>query len=58
MLSNWKVREVDVAGTVFYQVYRMTDAVRRRDFIETYGGYWDNKSDAASLAERLNRVGR
>lgn len=56
MLSNWKIRTVEVAGTTFYQVYRNTDAAKKSERIETYGGYWDTKNDAQKLADKLNEV--
>jgi len=54
MLSRWMVRETSVAGTTFYQVYRTTDAVKVRDQIETYGGLWTTREEAAELAKTLN----
>ena len=55
MLSSWKVREVCVAGTTFYQVYRTTDAARKQDRTETRGGYWATEKEAWILADKLNR---
>lgn len=57
MLSKWKVREVFVAGTTFYQVYRTTDAARERDRAETRGGYWGTEREALVLADCLNNGG-
>ena len=54
MLSKWKVRTVDVAGTEFFEVYRTTDAVKEKDRVQTRGGYWTTKEEAAALADRLN----
>lgn len=54
MLSPWKVRKVDLAGSEFYQVYRTTDAARAADRIKTCGGYWTTENEAAELADRLN----
>ncbi len=54
MISLWKVKEVDVAGSTFYEVYRTTDAAREKDRIETTGGYWTTKQEAEELAKRLN----
>ena len=56
MLSNWKVREVDVAGSTFYQIYRDTDAAKKSERIETYGGYWTTEKEAADLAKKMNEV--
>lgn len=55
MVGFWKVRTVEVAGVQFWQVYRETDAVRKADRIETYGGYWTTEREAEELAYRLNR---
>lgn len=55
MLSKWKVREVEVAGTTFYQVCRHTDAVNDKYQIETSGGYWSTPKEAKTLADKLNR---
>ena len=55
MLSNWRVRTVEVAGTAFYQVYRLTDAVKESDRVETSGGYWTTPKEAKTLADKLNR---
>ena len=55
MLSNWKVRTVQVAGSTFYEVYRTTDAAREKDRVERYGGYWTTEQEAEELAHRLNR---
>lgn len=54
MLSKWKVRETEIAGNTFYEVYRTTDAVREKDRVETTGGYWTTEKEAAALADRLN----
>ena len=54
MLSNWKVRTVQVAGSTFYEVYRTTDAAREKDRVERYGSYWTTEKEAAALADRLN----
>lgn len=54
MLSNWKVRTVQVAGSTFYEVYRITDAAREKDRVERFGGYWTTEKEAAALADRLN----
>lgn len=54
MLSNWRVRDVNVAGTTFYQVYRTTDAVRVSEREESRGGYWVTFGEAQALADRLN----
>ena len=54
MLSRWKTRTVQVAGSTFYEVYRTTDAAREKDRVETYGGYWTTEREAAALADRLN----
>lgn len=56
MISNWKVKPVEIAGVTFYQVYRVTDAANKRAREETRGGYWDNENDAQQLAKRLNEV--
>ena len=58
MISNWKVRTVQVAGSSFYEVYRTTDAAREKDRVETYGGYWTTEREAAALADRLNEEGK
>lgn len=55
MLSNWKVRTVQVAGSTFYEVYRTTDAAREKDRVERFGGYWTTEKEAKDLAARLNR---
>lgn len=55
MLSRWMVRETSVAGTTFYQAYRVTDAVKVRDQIETHGGYYTTEKEAVELAQRLNK---
>lgn len=55
MLSKWMVREVTVAGNTFYQAYRVTDAVKVRDQIETYGGYYTTEKEAVELAQLLNK---
>ena len=57
MLSNWKVRTVEVAGSTFFEVYRTTDAAREKDRVERYGGYWTTEKEAAALAARLNQEG-
>ena len=57
MLSNWKVRTVQVAGSTFYEVYRTTDAAREKDRVERYGGYWTTEKEATDLASRLNQEG-
>lgn len=57
MISKWKVRTVDVAGSTFYQVYRTTDASRAKDRIETRGGYWTTEAEATALAEKYNKEG-
>lgn len=54
MLSNWRVRDVHVAGTTFYQVYRLTDAASKKDREETRGGYWITFGEAQALADKLN----
>lgn len=56
MISNWKVKPVEIAGLTFYQVYRHTDAANKREREETYGGYWETEADAQQLARRLNEV--
>ena len=55
MLSKWMVREVTVAGSVFYQAYRVTDAAKVSDQIETHGGYYTTEQEALDLAQRLNK---
>ena len=55
MLSNWKVRTVQVAGSTFYEVYRTTDAAREKDRVERYGGYWTTEKEATDLAASLNQ---
>ena len=57
MISLWKIRAVEVAGTVFYEVYRTTDAAKEKDRVKTFGGYWATEKEAAALADRLNREG-
>lgn len=57
MLSLWKVRTVSVAGSIFYEVYRTTDAAREKDRVERYGGYWTTEKEARDLAARLNQEG-
>lgn len=54
MISLWKTRAVDIAGSTFYEVYRTTDAAREKDRVETAGGYWTTKQEAEELAKRLN----
>lgn len=54
MLSKWKVRTVEVAGSTFFQVYRLTDAVSKKHRTETFGGYWTTREEAQELADRLN----
>ena len=56
MLSKWKVRAVEVAGTTFYQVYRLTDAVSKKAREETHGGYWGTETEAQQLADKMNEV--
>ena len=56
MVSNWKVRPVEVAGSTFYQVYRLTDAAKKQDRVQTHGGYWDTEKDAQTLADKMNEV--
>ena len=55
MLSKWKVRTVEVAGATFYEVYRTTDAVKEKDRVKTFGGYWATEKEATLLAGRLNK---
>lgn len=55
MLSKWKVRTVEVAGSTFFQVYRDTDAASKKHRIETKGGYWSTEKEALDLAAALNR---
>lgn len=55
MLSDWKVRAVEVAGSVFYQVHRTTDAAREKDRVQTRGGYYSTEAEAQALADRMNR---
>lgn len=57
MLSKWKVREVFVAGTTFYQVYRTTDAVKSDERTEARGGFWSTEREAWKLADCLNNGG-
>lgn len=54
MISLWKVRTTEVAGTEFFEVYRTTDAVKEKDRVQTIGGYWTTEKEAAALADRLN----
>lgn len=56
MVSNWKVRTVEVAGATFYQVYRTTDAASKRSREETHGGYWSTEEEAQQLADKMNEV--
>lgn len=58
MLSPWKVRTTEVAGTEFFEVYRTTDAVKEKDRVQTRGGYWTTKEEAEQLAQRLNESGK
>ena len=55
MLTKWKVREVYVAGTTFYQIYRTTDAVKSDERTEAKGGFWSTEREAWILADKLNR---
>lgn len=55
MISKWKVRTVEVAGSTFYEVYRTTDAAREKDRVERCGGYWTTEKEAQELADHLNR---
>lgn len=55
MVGFWKVRTVEVAGVTFFEVFRETDAARKKDRFETYGGYWTTEREAEELAYRLNR---
>ena len=57
MLSLWKVRTVEVAGSTFFEVYRTTDAAREKERVERYGGYWTTEKEATDLAARLNQEG-
>lgn len=59
MRGNWKVRSVEVAGTEFYQVYRLRDlcAPVTEKNVERYGGLWANRAEAVNLAELLNKEG-
>lgn len=57
MLSMWKVREIECCGDIFFQVYRMTDAARRVDRIETAGGYFPTRAEAEAYARRRNTEG-
>ena len=57
MISMWKVRSAEVAGTEFFEVYRITDAAREKDRVQTYDGYWVTEEEAAALADRLNTEG-
>ena len=58
MLSRWKVRTTEVAGTEFFEVYRTTDAVKEKDRVQTVGGLWTTKQEAEQLAQRLNESGK
>lgn len=55
MKSMWKVREREVAGAIFYQLYRTNDAAKKADRIETYGGLWPTEEEALKLAKLKNR---
>ena len=57
MISLWRVRTTEVAGTQFFEVFRTTDAAKDKDRVQTYGGYWTTEKEAAALADRLNREG-
>ena len=57
MISLWRVRTTEVAGTQFFEVFRTTDAAKEKDLVQTYGGYWTTEKEAAALADRLNREG-
>lgn len=59
MSGMWRVRSVDVAGTEFYQVYRLRDlcAPVTEKNVEKYGGLWSSEAEAVNLAELLNREG-
>lgn len=55
MLSKWKVRTVEVAGSTFFQAYRDTDAASKKNRMETKGGYWSTEKEALDFAATLNR---
>ena len=58
MTGKWKVKEVEVAGVTFYQVYRTTDAASKKARIETRGGYWTTEKEAQHLADLCNKEGK
>ena len=59
MKGKWRVRTRSVAGSDFYQVYRLRDvcADPTPKNIETYGGYQKTEKEAINLAELLNKEG-
>ena len=55
----WKIREKNIAGKIFHQVYRLRD-VTEEDHSgnrDTYGGLWETEDEANNLAELLNKSG-
>ena len=60
MKSMWRVMTKTIAGTEFYQVYRLKDvsADNTEKNRETYGGLWSTLAEAVRLAERKNEEGK
>lgn len=57
MKSLWRVMTREVAGRIFYQVYRLKDvcADNTDKNRETWGGYYETEKEAANLAGFLNK---
>ena len=57
MKSKWRVKEVSVAGTTFYKVYRLLDVAAKETAknILSHGGLWTTRREAEDLADRLNK---
>lgn len=57
MMSKWRVKEAQVAGTTFYRVYRLLDvsAKETQKNILSHGGLWATRKEAEDLAAALNK---
>lgn len=56
MMSMWRVRTHPIAGTDFFEVYRLRDVCAPKEprNIEVIGGLWPTPAEAERLAKKLN----
>lgn len=59
MKSMWRVIERPVAGRVFYQAYRLNDvcADNTEQNRETWGGYYNTRTEVERITDWLNKEG-